>query len=99
MGGRVKDWLKNDKRYYSYGNIDYWYMLYNTKIYYLITNYIIFIMQTANLLARVGDQGSFQIFSIAFVCVKWLVVSLMIFIPSYLFIIPTFTCGDQINVK
>lgn len=23
MGGRVKDWLKNDKRYYSYGNIDY----------------------------------------------------------------------------
>jgi len=56
-------------------------------------------MQTANLLKRVGDQGSFQIFSIVFVCVKWLIVSLMIFLPSYLFIIPTFTCGDQINVK
>ena len=56
-------------------------------------------MQTANLLKKVGDQNAFQIFSIAFVCAKWLVVSLMIFLPSYLFIIPTFTCGDQDNVK
>ena len=56
-------------------------------------------MQTASLLKKVGDENAFQIFSIAFVCAKWLVVSLMIFLPSYLFIIPTFTCGEQTNVK
>lgn len=34
-----------------------------------------------------------------FVSIKWLAVSLTVFLPSYLFITPTFTCGDQTDVK
>jgi MFS family permease len=55
-------------------------------------------MQTQKLLAKVGDQGKFQIYSIIFVCAKWLVISLSIFLPSYLFITPTFTCGTDLKV-
>jgi hypothetical protein len=56
-------------------------------------------MQTEKLLQKVGDQGRFQIFSIVFVSAKWLFISLMIFLPSYLFITPTFTCAGQTGVK
>lgn len=34
-----------------------------------------------------------------FVSIKWLAVSLTVFLPSYLFMTPTFTCGHQTNVK
>lgn len=50
-------------------------------------------MHTKRLLERVGDKGYFQIYSIIFVCIKWLVVSLTVFLPSYLLSTPTFTCG------
>jgi MFS family permease len=33
------------------------------------------------------------------VSAKWLFVSLTIFLPSYLFMTPTFACGDQTAVK
>ena len=56
-------------------------------------------MQTQNLLAKVGDQGRFQIYSILFVCSKWLIISLSIFLPSYLFIAPSFTCGSDLRVN
>jgi hypothetical protein len=55
-------------------------------------------MQTANLLQLVGDRNKFQIYSIVFVCFKWLIVSLTVFLPSYLLMTPTFTCGDRLNV-
>lgn len=51
------------------------------------------------MLNKVGDEGRFQIFSIVFVSLKWLFISLMVFLPSYLFMTPTFTCGDRINLK
>jgi MFS family permease len=56
-------------------------------------------MQTEKLLEKVGDQHRYQIYSIVFVCTKWLVISLTIFLPSYLLITPTFTCGSQLAVK
>lgn len=56
-------------------------------------------MQTAVYLERVGDKNRFQIYSSVFVCLKWLVVSLTVFLPSYLFVTPTFTCGDQLKVS
>lgn len=56
-------------------------------------------MQTEKLLNKVGDQGRFQIFSIIFVSTKWLFISLLIFLPSYLLMTPTFTCGSQTQVK
>ena len=56
-------------------------------------------MQTQKLLAKVGDQGKFQIYSIIFVCSKWLIISLSIFLPSYLFITPSFTCGNDLKVN
>ncbi len=55
-------------------------------------------MQTADLLRQVGHKDKFQIYSIAFVCFKWLIVSLTVFLPSYLLITPTFTCGDRVNI-
>ena len=51
------------------------------------------------MLNKVGDEGRFQIFSIVFVSLKWLFISLMVFLPSYLFMTPTFTCGDRANLK
>lgn len=60
---------------------------------------MLILMQTQKLLERVGDQGKFQIFSIVFVSTKWLFISLMVFLPSYLLITPTFTCGAQTSVK
>jgi len=56
-------------------------------------------MQTQKLLAKVGDQGKFQVYSIIFVCAKWLIISLSIFLPSYLFITPSFTCGNDLKVN
>lgn len=56
-------------------------------------------MQTEKVLNKVGDEGRFQIFSIVFVSLKWLFISLMVFLPSYLFMTPTFTCGDRVNLK
>jgi hypothetical protein len=56
-------------------------------------------MQTQKILEKVGDEGRFQIYSIVFVSVKWLFISLMVFLPSYLFMTPTFTCGGKLNVK
>ena len=55
-------------------------------------------METADYLNQVGDRHKFQIYSIVFVCLKWMVVSLTVFLPSYLFVTPTFTCGDQLKV-
>ena len=56
-------------------------------------------METAKLLERVGDRNAYQIYAIAFVSAKWLFVSLTIFLPSYLFITPTFTCGGISGIK
>lgn len=55
-------------------------------------------MQTAEYLSRVGNQNKFQIFSAIFVCLKWMVVSLTVFLPSYLLVTPTFTCGADTKV-
>ena len=51
------------------------------------------------MLQKVGDRNKYQIYSIIFVSMKWLAVSLTVFLPSYLFMSPTFTCGTQTNVK
>lgn len=56
-------------------------------------------METANYLERVGDRNRFQIYSIIFVCLKWLIVSLTVFLPSYLLVTPTFTCGEDLKVS
>lgn len=55
-------------------------------------------MQTQRLLEKVGNEGRFQIFSIVFVSAKWLFISLLVFLPSYLFMTPTFTCGSRESV-
>lgn len=31
-------------------------------------------------------------------CIKWLIVSLTVFLPSYLLATPTFTCGSELKV-
>lgn len=51
------------------------------------------------MLEKVGDRNAYQIYSIVFVSIKWLAVSLTVFLPSYLFMTPTFTCGAQTNLK
>ena len=56
-------------------------------------------METEKLLERVGDRNAYQIYSILFVSLKWIFVSLTVFLPSYLFMTPTFYCGDTPNVK
>lgn len=56
-------------------------------------------MKTAGLLKQVGDEGRYQIFSIVFVSAKWLVISLIVFLPSYFLITPTFTCAGTPNLK
>lgn len=56
-------------------------------------------MITASALKTAGDRNSFQIYSIFFVCFKWMIVSLVVFLPSYLLMTPTFTCGDRLNVS
>lgn len=56
-------------------------------------------MQTEKVLEKVGDEDRFQIYSFVFVSLKWLFISLMVFLPSYLFMTPTFTCGDRTNIK
>lgn len=51
------------------------------------------------MLERAGDRHRYQIYSIVFVSIKWLAVSLTVFLPSYLFMTPTFTCGGLSHVK
>ena len=55
-------------------------------------------METGKYLKEVGDRHRFQIYSIVFVCFKWMIVSLTVFLPSYLFVTPTFTCGSETKV-
>jgi len=55
-------------------------------------------MHTQKLLQKVGDRNLFQLYSIVFVCLKWLIVSLTVFLPSYLLSTPTFTCGSDHKV-
>jgi hypothetical protein len=56
-------------------------------------------MHTGKLLKKVGDRNIFQLYSIVFVCLKWLIVSLTVFLPSYLLSTPTFTCGSDKRVN
>jgi hypothetical protein len=56
-------------------------------------------METAKYLEKVGNRNKFQIYSIVFVCLKWLIVSLTVFLPSYLIVTPTFTCKDELKVS
>lgn len=45
-----------------------------------------------------GHTNGYQVYTIAFVCFKWMIVAFMIFGPSYMLMVPTFTCGTQTKV-
>jgi hypothetical protein len=51
-------------------------------------------MNIQKALQTVGDKNAYQIYIIGFVCFKWLIVAYLVFLPSYLFINPTFTCNN-----
>lgn len=56
-------------------------------------------MQTAKHLEEAGDQGRFQVYSTTFVVILWTFLATTAFLPSYLFITPTFNCAGTANVK
>lgn len=56
-------------------------------------------MKAAEALEKVGNQGRYQIFVLAYLCLFWLEVVYMLLGPSYIYMNPTFICqstGDRI---
>jgi|JI6StandDraft_1071083.scaffolds.fasta_scaffold40596_2 hypothetical protein len=56
-------------------------------------------MDIKGALRLVGDSNGYQVYTIAFVCFKWMIVAFMIFGPSYMLMVPTFNCGEQTKVS
>jgi hypothetical protein len=56
-------------------------------------------MDLKTALASAGDHNRYQVYTIIFVCFKWMIVAFMILGPSYMLMTPTFTCGSQLKVS